>query len=346
MSGNIAFSGIVKNFFLPSNIPLGGLTSFSGYETVKFPNDTTATFCYGGTGLSTSTSWLGFGFGGDITSIIAIGQCQKPDDYLGGFLSLGLNYDTGAKGSKSLEVKASLNLGFNLETFNNILERHFSGATLHNREKISSNSRMKETALHLVHYAGGLASKKLKNGADYIIFKLLTLPFLIAADGDEISALEKEFTADDVQSFHKEKNLSTLKKDFTALLNAVIADPDFYTCTYNDTKYCEQIHIDTRQVLHALDESLGSCHSISVAAEATTSLNFKIPVKTKINAFFSYGFYGMHEVYQTTPGLSTSAIVANTFANHQWNDKTASCNGVEGTAGEQFGNLLKILRKY
>lgn len=338
VAGGVTLSGFMKTLFMSNSIPLGGITSFYGYEGINFPHSTPV-YCYGGVGLSSSGSILGASFGGSGGTVKTVGECHEPKDFLGGFLSIALNYklSSSSSGSKDASVQASFGLGFDLGLFNKKLMDAFHN---YSDDERGIRARVKTSALHLIKYAGVSSAKKL--GKDYLWLKLLSLPLTVSMGSDWKQALSHlKFSMQELKTLEKREAMFALKNDLSELFQRVKRDPSFYSCK-NYTKECEKIYVDTYYLMEAIEEAMGSCHSVSLSVNAATSYDLNIPIlTTKLNYSFTYSYYGLKEEKEARASTIASTMKAYSF--HRFWTKNKSCSKVEVQAAEAFGEFLSIM---
>lgn len=334
ITGEFTVSGIVKSALRSSAIPLGGYSSFYGYETHGF-HDSTPTFCYGGVGLSTNGTILGAAFGGVIEKTYLAGKCEKPADYLGGFLTFEIGYDVGDGKTKEIGLDGSINLGFDLEKFNKTLIDNFHTYSLSER---NFRTRMKDASLHLIKYIARSSQKQL--GENYIWLKLLTLPLGFIVNTEQLSKIGTlNFNSAEVSKLKSLHGLSTLKSDIINLVNKIKNDPKFYQCSGSS---CLEIYNDSLLLLDTVEKSLGECHSYAMTINLATSLAINLPnFEPKLSFGVSYSYFGLDS--ETTEKINPKVQVLKTFSLHNFRPKSKSCKKVEEKAAESFGVLLSIL---
>jgi hypothetical protein len=335
IAGAVTLSGFMKSLVMKHTIPLGGLTSYYGYESLSFPTSTPV-YCFSGVALSSSGSILGASFGGNGTRTMTIGKCRDPKDYLGGFLNLSLAYDIG-KGSKDASVQATFSLGFDLKAFNQkILDSYRD----YGNDPRTVRTRVRQAALHFIKYAGLGSVKKL--GKHYLWLKLLSLPLITVAGEDwKLRLNDLKFTVAEMKELEKRQNMFALKEDMIDLFYNVKRDPDFYRCSgkYSD---CEKIYVDAFYLMDALELAMGECHAVSIGLNLMSSYDVKIPFLTsKLNFSFGYSYFGLKETLPKDKNTSLAATGA--FASHRLWKKNASCEGIEKVSASSFGEFLGLL---
>jgi hypothetical protein len=330
ISGKVSINGVLRSKLLRSKIPLGSVASFHGYEAIQIGSGTTV-YCMGGVGLSSSGGIIGLSFGGEASNVTTVGRCEKAQDYTGGFLSIGLDYEVRGKGTQSLTVQGSANLSFDLENFNQqILD--FQRYSPHRR---SLQKRLFDVSWHLVKYAARSNSKKL--GKDHTWLKLLLLPVLPGLGIDMQQALkELKLVATDANWLQNKKNLLHLKSNFSRLVHKIKRDSDLYNC---EGSYCDELYVDIFNFLDAMTTSLGECHSINMGANASTALDVKIPYLSKnLNYSFFYSWYGLKKTYPERKNTAFEALKA--FTTHNFHPETSSCKMVSKKSATSFGQFL------
>ncbi|GEM_PF-3754625 len=335
VAGGVTLNGILKSTLIKAKIPLGGISSFYGYEAIGFPTETPI-YCYGGVGLSSGNSLIGISFGGQFNKIQTAGKCEKTSDYEGGFLSIGLNYDlkTAKSSSKSLGVQGAINLGFDLEKFN---QKIISTFHTYSNSKRPLKKRMRDVLWHLVKYAGRMGKAKIKD--DYI-FKLLLLPMMPAFGADWKSAIaEMKIDLNELKKSQDKNQVKSLKLNLTSLFHEMKRDPGFYKCSGDD---CQEIFVDAYYVMDAIEDSMGECHSLTLGLAPTASYDLKIPfLDSSFGYSFSYSFYGVSEIKDKN--ISTELAASKAFGKHRFHQKSASCVDIEKTAAGSFADFLSIL---
>lgn len=335
LSGAITISGLLKRLVMKNTIPLGGLTSYYGYEAINFPKSTPV-YCYGGMALSGNGSIIGASFGGNVGKLTTVGKCNDPKDYLGGFLNIGLAYDLG-KGSKDVSVQAAFSLGFDLKTFNQKLLDSFHSYNGDNRKR---SERINSTALHFIKYAGRSSAKKL--GKHYLWLKLLSLPLMTATGADWKNAINHlRFNLGEMKQLEKRQHMFAQREDIIDLFHNVKKDMDFYKCK-GSNQACEKIYVDAYSLMDAIEDAMGSCHAVSLSMNLMSSYDVKIPLlASKLNYSFGYSYFGLRE--KKSAGKDTALAVSSAFASHRFWTKNSSCLKVEETAAESFGEFLGIM---
>ena len=335
IAGAITISGFLKSLVMKHTIPLGGLSSYYGYESLSFPSSTPV-YCFSGVGLSSNGSILGASFGGNGTRTLAIGKCRDPKDYLGGFLNLSLAYDIG-KGSKDVSMQATFSLGFDLKAFNQKITDSYRD---YGNDPRSVRTRVREAIFHFIKYAGKGSVKKL--GKHYLWLKLLALPMLTVAGSDWKKSLDDlKFTVSEMKQLEKRQEMFALKEDIIDLFYNVKRDPDFYNCSgkYVD---CEKIFVDAFYLMDAVELAMGECHAVSIGLNLMSSYNVKIPLLTsKLNFSYGYSYFGLKE--NQPKGSNTTLAATKAFASHRLWKKNASCEGIEKTSASSFGEFLNLL---
>ena len=334
ITGTLTISGLVKSALLPSAIPLGGYSSFYGYETHAF-HDSTPTFCYGGIGLSTNGTILGLSFGGELEKTYLAGKCEKPADYLGGFLTFAVGYDVGDGKTKAIDIGGSINLGFDLEKFNNAVIDNFHTYSTSTR---NFRTRMKDASFHLIKYLARSSKKQL--GENYIWLKLLAFPLSLIGNMSNLKEMGAlNLNPSELSQIKSHNALSTLKVDFINLIAKIKNDPNFYQCAGVE---CLEIYEDTLFLLDSVERSLGECHSLAKAVDLATSFALNLPkFDPKLSFSVSYSYFGIQS--ETTEKINPLLKVLKTFSTHKFLTKSESCKNVEVKAAESFGSLLSIL---
>jgi hypothetical protein len=331
IAGGVTLSGILKSAMIKTKIPLGGISAFYGYEAFDFPVSTPV-YCYGGVGLSSGSSLVGITFGGQFNRLNTIGKCNAIQDYQGGFLSIGLNYDLKGTGSKSVGIQGALNLGFDLELFNERIIRAYSS----DERKIKK--RMYDVIWHIAKYAGRVGTSKIK---DSHLLKLLLLPMLPVYGSNWKSGLkDMKLNLNELHKYKSPKEVLNFKSRLRDLFYTIRRDVGFYKCSGSGD--CMDIYVDAFYLFDALEEAMGECHSVSAGIAPTSSYDLKIPISdTKFNYSFSYSYYGLQKTLSKESSIDLAATKA--FGSHRFSTKSASCVGVEKTAAASFANLLVIL---
>lgn len=331
VAGGVTLSGILKSAMLKTKIPLGGISSFYGYEALDFPGSTPV-YCYGGVGLSSGSSLIGITFGGQFNRIKTIGKCSTVQDYQGGFLTIGLNYDLKGSGSKSVGIQGALNLGFDLELFNEHIIRAFSS----DERKIKK--RMYDVIWHIAKYAGRAGTSKIN---DTHLLKLLLLPMLPTYGANWKSGLkDMKLSINELNKFKNPKEVLNFKSRLRELFYNIKRDVDFFKCSKSGD--CMDIYVDAFYLFDALEDAMGECHSVSAGLAPTTVYDLRIPfLDTNFSYSFAYSYYGLQKTLSKESSIDFAA--SKTFLLHRLSTKSASCVGVEQKAGASFGNLLAIL---
>lgn len=333
LSGGVTLNGILKAILIKSKIPLGGISAFYGYESVTFPNSTPL-YCYGGVGLSSSNSLIGINFGGQLNKIVTVGKCEKFEDYLGGFLSVGLSYDENTSKTKGLGIQGAVNLGFDLGKFNQKLIDNYH---TYSSSKRPIRKRVRDVLRHLVKYSGKMSKKKIENS---YLLKFFLLPML-PVFGNEWQKYLTEMKLDlaELKKTLDQKELKSLNQNLTNLFYDMKKDPAFYSCKGDD---CQEIFVDVYTFMDALEDSLGECHSISAGVSATSKYDEMLPVlNTNFSFSFSYSYYGLKK--NMTKGTNPTGSVSKAFLSHRFSEKSTSCESVEKTAAKSFADLLTLL---
>lgn len=172
MVGEIGLKGPLKGLFVKGlkNMSIDGLTSSYGYEVLDFGQK--ATYCQGGMTFGLSDVSIGFDFGADISTIKTFGRCEKPEDYEGGFLKIGVSGSSKSKGTKDMSLGLSVILGFDLGKFNQSLSYFRVNLT---NDDLGTVGRLRESYLHLGHYFLSSSVKNVLNFNQRIGLKLLLL---------------------------------------------------------------------------------------------------------------------------------------------------------------------------
>jgi hypothetical protein len=335
IAGSIKISGILKSSLLKSKIPLGGLTSFYGYEALSYPNSTPV-YCFAGLGVSSSNSLLGISFGGDFNKVTTKGKCQAPKDYLGGFLSIGVNYSfKGSNSSKDLSLQSAFNLSFDLDVFNEKVLRAYNGYTRTNR---TFKKRLRDVVWHLIQYSGRVSKHKL--GENSYFLKLITLPLITIVGPNQSNAISQmRITQQDVKDFQGEKAKGSIRSKILDLFMQIRRDPDFYL---NKSIYADEIYVDALSILDAFESALGECHSVNVGVSPTSSFDLSLPIlNSKFSYSFSYSYYGQKSILEKNANTTTATLKA--FATHNFTKKPDSCIDIEAYAAESFGQFLSMV---
>ncbi|MDH4468935.1 MAG: hypothetical protein QE271_12830 [Bacteriovoracaceae bacterium] len=347
MAGQISVSGYLKRLLI-GGLPLASVSSFYGYESLNFP-DSHATFCFGGNGVTTSGVLGGVGFGGNIVGINLAGKCEKPEDYLGGFLSFGIEYSLNSEksGSKSAKAEIYFNLGFDLKKLNDGLLQHFAQPSLNGN---NFRYRLNSTIWYLVKYLGSSSVKNVELGGSLVWLKLLTTIFVHGSEekGNLLNTLN--FTAQELDFLSNQKSKSsslsqmTLKGDLLKSINKITRDHAFYSCDKKVPRDCEEVQIDTLFVLNEIYHALGECHAISLVGEFTSSYELERKVfSSNLNLAMIYSYYGLKEKAQEEK--NTLSSVTSAYAQHRFQEKSESCKGVEEIAGFEMGRFLGMIIK-
>lgn len=333
IAGGVTLNGILKASLIRSKIPMGGLSSFYGYESLVYPKSTPV-YCYGGVGLASGNSLIGISFGGQFNKIVTVGKCEKVEDYLGGFLSIGLSYDVDSSKNKSLGLQGAVNLGFDLGKFNQKLIDNYH---TYSSSKRPLKKRVRDVLLHLVKYAGKMSKKKIENS---YLLKLFLLPMLpVFANDWEKYLTAMKIDLAELKKTQDEKGLKSLNQNLTELFHEMKRDPAFYSCNGDD---CQEIFVDVYTFMDALEDSLGECHSITAGVAPTANYDVKLPfMNSNFSYSFSYSYYGLSK--NLAKGTSALASASKAFAAHRLNKKTASCVDVEKKAAGSFADLLILL---
>jgi hypothetical protein len=334
IAGSVTLNGLLKSSITKTPIPLGGVSSFYGYEALNFPNSTPV-YCYGGMGLSSSDSLIGINFGGSGGKVFTTGSCKKPEDYKGGFLSLGLSYDMKNKGSKSISALASFSLRFDLGLFN----QEFSDGVLRPGDsKKIAQKRIRQVIWHMMKYAGRANQKTI--GKNLLWLKVLLLPMSPALGVNwEDAVTEMKFVNQDIQDLKKWTVLKDLKTNLSHLFHDIQKDPKFYKCEGLD---CEDIFVGSYKFMDAIVAAMGECHGYSVEVSATNSINFSLPLlSTKLHYSFNYSYYGIKK--EETKDADSKWAALKAFGAHRFSKKSKSCEKIEEVAAGSFADFLILL---
>jgi hypothetical protein len=337
VAGAVTLNGVLKSWIIKSKIPLGGLTAFYGYEALAYPKSTPV-YCLSGSGLSTGNSLIGIKFGGQFNHIKTVGRCEKPKDYLGGFLSIGIDYALkGAKASQTLQLQSAINLGFDLETFNQKIYQYYT-IHAHSNSNRSVKKRFRDVIWHLAKYAGRANAEKVGDNA--YLLKFLLIPFLGSAVTEWRTALEAlKLKQGELKKLQEKKLLANLKSDLSDVIYRIKRDPGFYVHKGGDA---EEIFVDAYTLFDALEESLGECHSISVGVSPLSTFDLNLPVlNSNLGFSFSYTYYGLKQTLEA--GKSTTGAASKAFAAHNLTRQSASCQNIEEKAAGEFGTFLALL---
>lgn len=334
IAGSVTLNGLLKSLITKTPIPLGGVTSFYGYEAINFPSSTPV-YCYGGVGLSSSDSLIGINFGGSGGKVFTAGSCKEPADYKGGFLSLGLSYDLKNTGGKSINALASFSLGFDLGNFT----KEFSdGVWREGESKKIATKRIKQVLWHMIKYAGRSNKKTL--GKNLLWLKVLLLPMSPALGTKwEDAVTEMKFVNQDIQDLKKWSAMKDFKANLKDLFHDIQKDPSFYKCEGKD---CEDIFMGSYKFMDAIISSLGECHGYSVHVNATNSINLSLPIlSSKLGYSFNYSMYGIKKQENKDADSKWAALKA--FGAHRFVKKSKSCEKIEEVAAGSFADFLILL---
>jgi hypothetical protein len=334
MAGSISINGILKTLLLRGTLPFGQLTSYYGYEAINFPKSTPV-YCYAGNAIHSGDSMIGISFGGEASKIKTVGKCEKPEDYLGGFLSIGTSYSLKGQNSQSLNIAAAYNLGFDLGLFNKRLMDSFH----HNsNSQRPARKRVRDSIWHLLKYAGSATKEKL--GRNYLWLKIISLPLVTSQGSNWQEAIKVlKFSVEEMKELSQRKDFFNLKSDLQAIFQQMKRDPALYKC---NGQFCEEIFVDVHILLDALTEAMGTCHSVTITAGVSTSYDILLPFwNSNLHFNFGYSYYGLKEDLAAAKNTTMASSAA--FSKHSFSRKSPQCTGIEVEAAKSFGEFLSLL---
>lgn len=365
--GSAGVDGFLKKVLFSWTLPIGKLSSSYGYEVIDFKESkhyesdkNKALYCQGGNSFSNSSSIFGASYGGGYNLLTTFGSCNTPEDYTGGFLDFTVGYARPTGKFTSATGKVGLHLGFNMQTFNELVKRDFH---TNNYSNFDHHTKVKWAVSHLLKYSSTLSKQKNAKLIYKITSKIFSNLFgYIYSNDNSLKLSKNEFTQNEIDHIVKNKESLGLdpKKYFEKLYYNSRRDSSFYSCE-DEYPDCEMVWLDTQNLLLALYESFGNCHSVSggISLETNLSLyNFKLGnISIRVSASAGYSYYVHEKSFKSF--LPNVALTDRHFWRHNPNDFlgfvadkldiekklgiSRECSRAGSAASRQFGTFLATL---
>lgn len=332
LSGSIGLSGALKSLVIKDKLPIGSLTSAVGYEVLDYKKQkkNKALYCVGSVVMSANTKILGFSFGGNSSAISTFDSCIRPEDYAGGFLKFGLSYG-GSKGSKSISVEAAINIGFDLQLFNDLLERRLRIDYFGNHT--GYRNRLSKIVKMLNRY---LARKKVAS-AELALLKLVSYIIAPSVSFENLSI----FTLEDEKNLKASKK--SLKQNFMEMRYNIFRDTELYKCSeFEEYEECVLVAADLMIFMEIVEQSLVDCHSYSFTVSPQTDFSLGIFKNNNFSVNVGFSFYHLEKQFQSS--ISNAVLVNKYFWGHNFNPRSKECLEVSDMAGAQMGKFLGLIK--
>jgi hypothetical protein len=342
-SGQITLSGLLKKLVVSTSLPIGSMTGSQGYEVLNYSligsekRDSKVLYCQGGMGLSLNPSYIGIGWGADVSKIKTFGKCSDPKSYEGGFLKFSFSGDY-ARGNKSISASAAINIGFDLANFNQMSNYY----TAYSNTDEYGGRRLKAVYRHLARYLAKQTTAKTLSSVQATAVRLMTVLLAVSdkqSREDLFKSLLSEFDENETTTF---KKFSGIKANFKEATYRIYRDTEFYNCE-KGTKDCIQVASDGLKFFEQIESSLQDCHSISftVSPKSDFSLSF---FKSYVSASVGYYFYNLEKKMISTS--STAKLVAKEYAAHNFTKRSSQCLDASSNAASALGQYLGFMQSH
>jgi hypothetical protein len=341
ITGSVTLSGIMQKLVVSDKLPIGGLTSSYGYEVLDFKESSKykssknkALYCIGGMTMSLNSKVIGLSFGGNLSHVQTFNRCERPSDYAGGFIKLGVSL-AASKGVKSIEAEFAVNIGMDLEQYNQSLIRHYRVDIY--GEHIPYKERLNGVFKHFSNYL--LAKvKSNKEQINTTVLKLLVYPL---APFTSLKNIVK-FSISDMKYVKETKSLN-LKQQLSYLRYDIFRDMDMYDCPdLKDYSECITRAADVLTYLEILDKSLSDCHAFSLSLSPQADFSISLWKKNMFSLNVGYYQYTLESNFKSD--RSNSSLATQEFLLHNFKQRSKACSESADTAAAALGTYLSILK--